>query len=631
MATIATLVVEIKVEKSGFNRDVDGAGNALDKTSKKAESATQRFKRLGASMARIAKVAGTIVVGGLAAATAATIKAAQVAGEYDANLTKLRATLNNAGEQDAVAAADRFAEFASELQRTTGISDTTTLAAGAMGAAFGLTGKGLEGAALAAANMTAVTGSLEGNMRLISVAAAGNVSVLARYVPALKGVEQGALSAEQVLAAVNSQFGGAAQAAAQNYQGRLEILGSASGDVVKEFGFVVTRSEIVNSVLVEAAKVTEQLTAFINRNRETIQTWISQGFELAIDSVLFMIDAVELAAKAIAAFQVVGNLAIGGMIDLWSRFLGVMNIVTKSLSVLARAAGLDDLAKTLTTTSTVLDRMKKSTEGVRDVFFESADAGLKSFETISKTADAARNKTIEFEENVLAGAASIEVLGASAAAAAPSLDFLNNNLKEMEEAQLKAIEAAQEAMQQSIDTAMQLGNAFGATFSAFTAGTEASQDAIRALAGTILDVVQDSVTKVITARAAEAAAGAASSQASIPVVGPILAAAAAAAMFGLVRGFLTKFHEGGTVTRDDLFRLPGMNPNEGLIVAAAGEKVLDPAQSRAFDQGAAGGGGGDTFVFQQLVPDTRASLRANLRKTQLSAELKRTRRNSRGR
>lgn len=128
-----------------------------------------------------------------------------------------------------------------------------------------------------------------------------------------------------------------------------------------------------------------------------------------------------------------------------------------------------------------------------------------------------------------------------------------------------------EATTRNMDYAASMGSVFGAIAS----GTMKQADATKAASLAVIDIVEREVERQIMAYAAAAAAKAADSQAAIPVIGPILAAAAAAAVFAMVRGYLSKFHEGGKV--------PGQRGRETMILALGGEEVLTDDDPRHID------------------------------------------------
>lgn len=63
-------------------------------------------------------------------------------------------------------------------------------------------------------------------------------------------------------------------------------------------------------------------------------------------------------------------------------------------------------------------------------------------------------------------------------------------------------------------------------------------------------------------------------------IGKGVSSAAETAFGATVVGRALGFHQGGVIQQQDLLRTPGMRPNEGLILAKAGEQVLTPEQQQ---------------------------------------------------
>ena len=124
-------------------------------------------------------------------------------------------------------------EFAGEMQKTTKFGDELTMQNMALIQSLGrLDEEGLKRATVAAQDMASALGvDLATASRLVGRAATGNISVLTRY--GLE-VQKGATNAESfanALKAIETQFGGAAQAQAATFSGRLAQMRNNFGDL----------------------------------------------------------------------------------------------------------------------------------------------------------------------------------------------------------------------------------------------------------------------------------------------------------------------------------------------------------------------------------------------------------------
>lgn len=246
-----------------------------------------------------------------------------------------------------------------------------------------------------------------------------------------------------------------------------------------------------------------------------------------------------------------------------------------------------------------------------------------------QAAEARMTKTIEEEEKKRAEAAE------KAAERKKKAD--DEAFKKRTEAARAAHAAELERLREvgalTTEVAGTMGNAFGNYFAARAEGGEAAANAEKALLKDILMTTLATVKKIIIAKAAEAAAkqGAAFSS---TVVGLVLAPAMATAMFALISGFANRFNKGGEVTGGT----PGKDSVLGLLTP--GEIVIPEPMARMFKQllgrggssgpasgpafpmfamggmvaPSAGGGGAVSLnvTIQQMIPDTKAGIRAGL-------------------
>ena len=141
--------------------------------------------------------------------------------------------------------------FADNLQAISTVGDEATLEVAALIQSLGnLEIDGLKRATAAAADLSAQLGiDLKAAALLVGKAAAGEVSSFSRYGLIIK---KGATNAEtftKALTALESKFGGAAAAKVNTFSGAFTQLSNAFGDTLEEFGFAITKSTIVISLI----------------------------------------------------------------------------------------------------------------------------------------------------------------------------------------------------------------------------------------------------------------------------------------------------------------------------------------------------------------------------------------------
>lgn len=630
MATIATLVLELKLDKGSFNSDVTSAKSAMDDLDNSSNNNKQSMDKLGVSAKNIGKLMAGAVVAGIAAATVAFLKSTKAAGDYDMALTTLGATLRASGVEDVDAARDRAEQFAASLQRLTGISDVETLRAQALGAAFGLMGDDLENAVKSAASMSTVLGSnLSASMRLISQGLGGNIAALGRYVPALKGVKEGALSTEQVLAELNKQFGDAAVAAAQNYTGRLNILQATMGDVVKETGFIFTRSKELNALFEELEQTVFNLTQSIAENRDNMQSFVRDGVEVAVDGVRVLTIAVGAAGIALNALGAIGNGLVAILVKAFEGIIRVVGSTIKEFRLVAEALGADKIAATFKRAEESVGGFGDKIRDTAEVFADSSNDNIDSMAKIAKAIKTTDKAIKDFGERVKERAKDIKVLGDGAKRAADDFNGLAKAIDSSTES-LTAADLAFGSLSVSIVDASGVSTEFEDRQAALQASFEATAQNFVVGQAQMLASGEQSAVGLISAAARTAAAFAAQwAFATFPFPVSLGIAAGAIVAAELLVGALKSFHEGSDIIKpSDILSLPGMQPGEGIAILQTGEKVQSRAEVR--EERRIRRVRGDATVmnenFSQMIPTSRAALRRGLRTGGVRAEIRRSRR-----
>lgn len=566
--------------------DLEGAlGGALGSVATKAAGLVLGLKAVQAGLGALADYIGDSV---------------SAASEADAVFNDLSAAFHRSGVEGAQAAAEEYAGFADEVQNLTGLSGEAVQKAGTLAVSFGVTGRSLRDATMGAADMAKVMGmDLDSAMSLIVRSADSGKNALSRYGIAMSDSASESERLDSILQSISDKFGGAAAAATQTYAGRLQVLKEAWGDSNEETGRAITQNEMVNAVLVVASQEIQKLTKWTKENRGQMSAWITQGWGLLVKAADVFITGLEIGGKAFAAFKIAGNLALGGVIELFNLMVGHVEMVIGSFAQLAGAVGLEGLGASLGAVHAKVAEFRSGVESVRDTFFATANEGVAMWNGIGEATDGMRGKLAELDGAVRTTAANMQVIPDAAKKAADdsvsSIQAANDKLtaeidemlsKEID-AQLKKEEAlarsnqrieeareqaaANEARRQA-EAAARAGEAIGVQVAAVMAGTATMEDLYQGMAVMALDAIYHLVQNAIAAYAAKGAAAAAAANASIPVVGPAIAAAAAGVMFALIRGFMTKFHDGGWV---------GGSSREVPALLERGEYVESREEARA--------------------------------------------------
>jgi len=242
--------VQLKVIGNGLAA-VSKSTEELVKLQKEATSVGSSFKKIGETAAGV--FAGGLLTKGFEAASNALSSFVGVisdsigaASAQEDAVNRLNVALASSGNFSKQASQDLQA-FANQLQATTKFEDDTILNTSALITALtGLSGKALQDATLATANLSAALGKdLESSATIVSKALEGDVAGLQKY-----GIEvkKGATDTEtltNVITSLNKQFGGAAEGQVKTFSGALTSLKNTFGDLLEEIGFTITKNPAV--------------------------------------------------------------------------------------------------------------------------------------------------------------------------------------------------------------------------------------------------------------------------------------------------------------------------------------------------------------------------------------------------
>lgn len=156
--------------------------------------------------------------------------------DYQTSVTRLTSALNAQGLASA-GVVTHLTDMAQHLQDLTGVSDNNIISAQALLVTYGLSGGTLDRATEAALNLSAAMGvDLDRAATLLGKAYDGNTASLSRYGIMINTHTETSQKFAAVMDQVNQRFAGAAQAQADTYTGKLNIMKAAFEDFEKAIG-----------------------------------------------------------------------------------------------------------------------------------------------------------------------------------------------------------------------------------------------------------------------------------------------------------------------------------------------------------------------------------------------------------
>lgn len=266
----------ITADVKGLEAGVDKAGQAIDKL---AKTANEKLESIGKGFDSVGKKA-SIMSAAIVAAGGAMVSSFITQEKAE---RKLSAAINATGGDVEVLSA-RFKKFASDLQSVTTTGDETTLGMLQMAQTMGLTAVQSERAVKNAIAMESAFGvSAASAMRYTAALEDGDATMLKRYIPALKGIEDESLLAAKAQEILGNAFE-VAKEDAKTFGGSLTQLKNSAGDLMEEFGAIISKALMP---LVEWAK--NAVDYFSNLDEGTKKLIVTVGGIVAAIGPLLLI------------------------------------------------------------------------------------------------------------------------------------------------------------------------------------------------------------------------------------------------------------------------------------------------------------------------------------------------------
>ncbi|MCS6281435.1 MAG: hypothetical protein HUM72_12455, partial [Dolichospermum sp.] len=249
---------DIKVNSNGLTKAFSDATSESKKLSDTISTA------LGTFGGGVALKAFSALGSAISSTTDFIKESVSAAAEQEAALNKLAQSLRATGEFSKQAV-DDFAQFSSQLQKTSIFGDEVVISQLAIAKSFGATNQQAKDLVQAAANLSATFGgSLDENVFKLGKTLGGVVSrELKSAIPELKALGQEALSSGAALGIINQRFSGAAASELNTYTGSTIALGNAFSDLQEEIGAFVTGSSLVGKALDSTKSIIESITQTI--------------------------------------------------------------------------------------------------------------------------------------------------------------------------------------------------------------------------------------------------------------------------------------------------------------------------------------------------------------------------------
>lgn len=352
------VVLVLDLEKGDFNKpfkelidEAEKSGTEAGKKSSRKFNKSFKFDsgKLGKELARISTIA---VAAGAALASVFTVKSIQLANQQEDAIKRLNTSLQVAGDFSQKASQD-IQDFAAELQTVTRFGDEAILNQVALAKSFGATNEQAKQIAKTATDLSEALGiDLESATRNVAKTLGGYAGELGETIPQLKAFTTAQLQAGAGVDILAQKFAGTAQQQVKTFSGGLAQLSNSFGDLLEEFGFLITKSPAVNQAIQSVNKVVLDLSERLKN--------FSKGFNITTDVVfplLGIADAIN--GTVVPAFELlfnVGKIAINGIKSVFFGFLSAFNSgILKVTNLYGKLTGDTSFSDTIRDNIKVLD------------------------------------------------------------------------------------------------------------------------------------------------------------------------------------------------------------------------------------------------------------------------------------
>ena len=327
----------------------------------KMASVSAKMQDMGKRMQDIGKSMSMYVTAPIVAMGTASVMAF---GKQEAAERKLRAALQANGRQ-VQQTFQRYNEFASEMQRLTTVGDETVLMMLQTAESMDLTGDAAERAVQNSIALEAAFGvNAESAMRMTAALEQGDATMLRRYIPALRDVEDNAKAVAMAQDILSRSFD-VAKEDALSFTGSLKQMKNALGDAMEDVGGII--AEALQPLVAWLKQAAEAFQSLDDRTKKIIV--VIAGLAAAIGPLLIVLGTI---VKTIIPALVAGGYAVSAAwLPLTAVILGVAAAVLIFNSAVSDTRRLID---ELSSEST--EKLKARLEEIREELNEKGSPAL---------------------------------------------------------------------------------------------------------------------------------------------------------------------------------------------------------------------------------------------------------------
>jgi hypothetical protein len=432
--SLASLTVKIGADISELEKAMGRASKAMEETGKR--------------MSDLGKTLSTRVTAPIVAMGALSVRAFGIQEKAE---LQLRAALSaNGREVDKLFG--RYNAFAQEMQRVTVVGDETTLAMLAQAESMGLTGQAAQRAVKNSIAMQSAFGvSAERALRYTAALEQGEATMLRRYIPALRGIEDSSEMAAEAQRILTGAFA-TAEAEAQGSAGQITQLRNAVGDLSEQFGAI-----IADRILPFVKRLKELAIQFQGLNTiQKEQIVLLASIAAGIGPVLFGLGKITLAVRTLTTAMIanpfmaiaVGVLAISTHVLLANRRLSRMNDLVRQaldMPVTGTREELDKLNEAIAFQEELISRTTKMHEDFGTVGSEAYHKQLDPMKDVRDALIDQRDQVALLQlDHKIASESIIDDLGNQEDASKKTTTAVVNNVRSIEVAYLSLKRVIQE-------------------------------------------------------------------------------------------------------------------------------------------------------------------------------------------
>jgi len=318
-----------------------------------------------------------------AALVAAGLKAAAMAGEQERAELTLAQAMKQAGTYTEKAFQHNI-NYATSLQKVTTYGDEAIISVQKMLTNFKIEGPMLDGLTKATLDLAAAKGmDLKAAADLVAKSVGSSTNALTRYGITVEGAVGSTERSQMAIENITKLFGGAAQANANTYLGKIEQLKNRWGDFVEAIGtnVIPVVSELIDQINDKVLPAFEDWIDDINKSGEGVKT-LATIVKYFIDVFIGVIAAFDMAGTAISSWAATVETAILKVRDKLKFFVPELRWIKGETKIMQDAAktGWDELAKKLSEYGKIMDtinnfeiKSKEKTEKTKTNAVEDAE------------------------------------------------------------------------------------------------------------------------------------------------------------------------------------------------------------------------------------------------------------------